>query len=75
MRYKVNTSYKIINYGTGCPASYKSKLLSLGFLPGKIFEIKRKALFGGPCQIKIRNADISIRIKELDLLSLEEVKL
>ncbi|WP_244614612.1 FeoA family protein [Pseudofrancisella aestuarii] len=71
--YKSNTKYKIKGYREECPISYKNKLLSLGLLPGKVLEIKRKALFGGPCQVSVRNADISIRIKELNLLELEEI--
>jgi ferrous iron transport protein A len=72
--YKPKTKYLIKGYCQKCATAYKNKLLSLGLLPGKIIEIKRKALFGGPCQISVRNADISIRIKELDLLDLEEIK-
>ena len=72
--YKSKTKYLIRGYCQKCPIAYKNKLLSLGLLPGKILEIKRKALFGGPCQVSVRNADISIRIKELDLLDLEEIK-
>lgn len=71
--YKVKTKYIIKGYRQECPVSYRNKLLSLGLLPGNILEIKRKAIFGGPCQISVRNADISMRIKELNLLDLEEV--
>ena len=71
--YKANKCYKIKEYKPECPTSYKNKLLSLGLLPGNILKIKNKALFGGPCQVSVRNADISIRIKELNLLELEEL--
>ncbi|QEO57605.1 FeoA domain-containing protein [Francisella marina] len=74
-KYKTNTKYLIKGYLQSCPVAYKNRLLSLGLLPGKTLEIKRKAIFGGPCQVSVRNADISIRVKELDLLDLEEIKL
>lgn len=74
MSYKTNTKYLIKGYQQECPVAYRNRLLSLGLLPGKTIEIKRKALFGGPCQVSVRNADISIRIKELNLLDLEEIK-
>lgn len=71
--YKSNTKYIIKSFRDECPIAYKNKLLSLGLLPGKVLEIKRKSLFGGPCQVSVRNADISIRVKELNLLELEEI--
>lgn len=73
-KYKTKTQYLIRGYLHNCPVAYRNRLLSLGLLPGKILEIKRKAILGGPCQVSVRNADISIRIKELDLLDLEEIK-
>lgn len=71
--YKPKTKYLIKTYRQECPTSYKNKLISLGLLPGTMLEIKRKAIFGGPCQVGVRNAEISIRIKDLALLNLEEI--
>ena len=72
-KYIPNKKYKILSFKDECPIAFKDKLLSLGLLPGNIIKIKRQALFGGPYQISIRNSELSIRVKDLNLINFEEI--
>ncbi len=65
--------YRVIGFTSDCPHHYLAKLLSFGFLPGTIFQVERKGLFGGPLQIKIRDFSVSLRQKEFAFLKVEQV--
>ena len=47
------------------------KLLSLGFIPGEKFYVAKKALFGNPYHIIIKNFSVSLRQSELDFIKVE----
>ncbi|MFZ9035159.1 MAG: FeoA domain-containing protein [Francisellaceae bacterium] len=74
MQPQLNHRYKILGFSNRCPANYRHKLLSLGFLPGTIFTVDKSAPFGNPLQLSIRNFSISMRKSELALINIEEVK-
>ncbi|WP_119342689.1 FeoA domain-containing protein [Facilibium subflavum] len=68
---KTKTSYRITGFSTDCPRNYMQKLLSLGFIPGVDFYIAKKALFGNPYHIFIKNFAVSLRSAELQFLKVE----
>lgn len=73
MKVQKNCHYRIIGFAANCPKNYLQKLLCMGFLPQAVLSVTRKSIFGGPCQISIKNTSISMRLRELNYLKLEEV--
>ncbi|MEM6161179.1 ferrous iron transporter A [Erwinia sp. P6884] len=63
--------YKIVRFAPDVSAAFRQKLLSLGLLPGAIFEVKRVAPFGDPVQIDTRLVSLMLRKKDLAFLQLE----
>ncbi len=49
------------------------KLLSLGFIPGGSFYIAKKALFGNPYHITIKNFSVSLRKSEILFMQVEKI--
>ncbi|GBU11745.1 ferrous iron transporter [Enterobacterales bacterium] len=64
-------AYKIIGFSAEISPAYRQKLLSLGMLPGSLFNIIRVAPMGDPVQIETRRTSLVVRKKDLDLLKLE----
>ncbi len=62
---KTRQAYKILGFNDNCPRNYMQKLLSLGFIPGETFYIAKKALFGNPYHIMIKNFSVSLRKSEI----------
>ncbi|WP_428944838.1 ferrous iron transporter A [Pantoea sp. FN060301] len=63
--------YKIVRFAPDVSAAFRQKLLSLGLLPGAIFEVKRVAPFGDPVQIDTCRVSLMLRKKDLASLQLE----
>lgn len=63
--------YKITGFSHEISPAYRQKLLSLGMLPGSLFNIIRVAPMGDPVQIETRRTSLVVRKKDLDLLKLE----
>ncbi|NQV71429.1 MAG: ferrous iron transport protein A [Pseudohongiella sp.] len=53
------------------PAELKSRLYSLGIIPGSVLELLRFAPLGDPMQIKIGGCFISIRKSEAQIISVD----
>lgn len=64
-------AYKITGFSHEISPAYRQKLLSLGMLPGSLFNIIRVAPMGNPVQIETRRTSLVVRKKDLDLLKLE----
>jgi len=64
-------AYKITGFSQDISPAYRQKLLSLGMLPGSLFNIIRVAPMGDPVQIETRRTSLVVRKKDLDLLKLE----
>lgn len=52
---------------------YRRKLLSMGLTPNTPFEVIRRAPFGDPIQIRVRNFYLSLRQHEVVQLEIERV--
>jgi len=66
--YKIGRQYKILSFDAKCSVSFKRRLLSMGFVPGAIFDVHRIAPFGDPVEIKIKGYSIALRREELAYL-------
>jgi len=64
-------AYIITGFSHEISPAYRQKLLSLGMLPGSLFNIIRVAPMGDPVQIETRRTSLVVRKKDLDLLKLE----
>ncbi|MEY4475489.1 MAG: putative ferrous iron transport protein [Pseudomonadota bacterium] len=64
-------SYKIVGFSPEISPAYRQKLLSLGMLPGSLFNVIRLAPLGDPIQIETRRVSLVVRKKDLDLLTLD----
>ncbi len=71
--YKINSRYKIEGFTDNCPSSYMHNLLSMGFLPGVIFLIKKVAPLADPYQVEIKGTSVSMRKTELAFIEVTEV--
>ena len=54
-------------------ASYRSKLMAMGMLPGTEFTLVRVAPLGDPVEIAVRGFLLSLRKREADVMSIERV--
>lgn len=52
---------------------YRQKLLAMGLTPGTEFQVVRRAPFGDPIEIRVRNFYLSLRQAETTLLQIERV--
>ncbi|KFK93101.1 MULTISPECIES: ferrous iron transporter A [unclassified Serratia (in: enterobacteria)] len=64
-------TYKIAGFSNAISPAYRQKLLSLGMLPGSLFEVVRVAPLGDPIEIKTRRVSLVLRKKDLDLILLD----
>jgi Fe2+ transport system protein FeoA len=55
-------------------SAYRQKLLAMGLTPHTQFEVIRRAPFGDPIEIRVRNFYLSLRQEEATLLQIEQVK-
>ncbi len=69
---KVGDKAKILSYDTD-DRSYRKKLLAMGLVKNKIFEVLRVAPMGDPVEILINNFNLTLRKKEADALNVEVV--
>ncbi len=53
------------------PADLKSRLYSLGIIPGSVLELLRFAPLGDPMQVKVGGSFISIRKSEAAIISVD----
>ena len=52
-------------------ASYRSKLLAMGLVPGVPFHVVRKAPLGDPVEIRVNGFHFCLRRKETEMLRLK----
>ncbi|AVJ19691.1 ferrous iron transporter A [Serratia rhizosphaerae] len=71
MHLQPKRSYKIAGFSPEISPAYRQKLLSLGMLPGSLFDVIRVAPLGDPIEIKTRRVSLVLRKKDLALLALE----
>jgi ferrous iron transport protein A len=71
MQFQPQCAYKILGFSPAISPAYRQKLLSLGMLPGSVFDIVRMAPLGDPIEIKTRRVALVVRKKDLQLLQLE----
>lgn len=67
------STVKIVRYLPDCSKSYRHRLMSMGLLPNAEFLVIRVAPLGDPIEIKVKNTCLTLRRKELDMLSLEVI--
>lgn len=48
-----------------------SRLMEMGFVPGTIVEVLRRAPFGGPVQYRVHGCSVSMRSAEASCVSVE----
>ena len=53
------------------PAELKSRLYSLGIIPGSVLQLLRLAPLGDPMQLKVGGSFVSIRKSEAEIISVE----
>jgi len=63
--------YKIAGFAAHISPAYRQKLLSLGMLPGSLFQVVRVAPLGDPIQIETRRVSLVLRRNDLAALVLE----
>ncbi|MBK2124553.1 FeoA domain-containing protein [Fangia hongkongensis] len=73
MEFQTKRHYKVKGFHQSCPHNYMQKLLSLGFIPESQFYIEKKALFGNPYHITIKNFSVSLRKSELQYIEVESL--
>lgn len=71
MPYTPGSSWKITGFSSAISPAYRQKLLSLGMLPGALFNVVRVAPFGDPIHIETRRVNLVLRKKDLALLNVE----
>ena len=63
---------RISDFDTSTPTFIKNRMLSLGFVPGTLVRIVRKAPLGDPVEYELRGSRISLRKSEAELLNIAE---
>ncbi len=66
---KIGENAKIIAYNTS--SKTMSRMFTMGLVIGSKICMKRKALFNGPIQIKIKNFYLAIRKSDADKIVVE----
>jgi ferrous iron transport protein A len=69
--FVIGQAYKIRRLPNELNSSYRSKLLSMGLMPGTTIMVERIAPLGGPVQLRVNNFALSLRQQELAQLELE----
>ena len=73
LNLKAGDRVKVTGYSQGDPI-YRSKLLSMGLIPGVLFRVIRSAPMGDPLEILVNGFHLSLRRQEADILNIEMVK-
>lgn len=73
MQFTPDTTWKITGFAREISPAYRQKLLSLGMLPGSLFNVVRIAPLGDPIHIETRRVNLVLRKKDLALLEVESV--
>lgn len=73
MRLNIGQTYRIKRLANTVDRNYRYKLLSMGMVPGAVFEIKRLAPLGDPVELRVNHFSLSLRLKELLAFELEVV--
>lgn len=73
MQFTPNSAWKITGFSREISPAYRQKLLSLGMLPGSLFNVVRIAPLGDPIHIETRRVNLVLRKKDLELLQVEAV--
>ena len=60
----------VVGFNEGS-ASYRSKLLTMGLVPGVPFHVVRKAPLGDPVEIRVNGFHLCLRRKETKMLRLK----
>lgn len=63
---------KVLGFGPG-ERSYRQKLLAMGLTPNTEFEVIRRAPFGDPIEIRVRQFYLSLRQAEAKLIQIVRV--
>ncbi|HJO92184.1 MAG TPA: FeoA domain-containing protein [Victivallales bacterium] len=71
--FEVKKTYKVEGFSKNCPSAFMHNLLSMGFIPGSTFEVKKIAPLMDPCQIEIKGFFVSLRKSELNLMEVKEL--
>ncbi len=71
--YEIGKKYEIDGFADECPDAFVNRLLSMGFIPGNTFQIKRVAPLSDPIQIEIKDTCVSLRKSELCLMEATEL--
>jgi ferrous iron transport protein A len=50
---------------------HRCRLLEMGFTRGAEVEISRRAAFGGPLEVRLRNYRLSLRVDEAEAIRVE----
>jgi len=50
---------------------HRCRLLEMGFTRGAEVEISRRAAFGGPLEVRVRNYRLSLRVDEAEAIRVE----
>ena len=62
----LNIGEKCCIQGLGStPVGYRNKMLVMGFLPGTIVKLRRKAPLGDPLELEIKGGSICVRQDEV----------
>ena len=70
---QVGQSALIENISPDCDKKVKQRLRDMGFVAGEEVLVKKKALFGDPIKIILKNYELTIRKKEADLINIKNV--
>ncbi|KNC11043.1 ferrous iron transporter A [Klebsiella sp. RIT-PI-d] len=73
MQFTPLSAWKITGFSGEISPAYRQKLLSLGMLPGSLFNIVRVAPLGDPIHIETRRVNLVLRKKDLALLQVEQI--
>lgn len=74
MNFLPNSTWKIIGFAREISPAYRQKLLSLGMLPGSLFNVVRVAPLGDPIHIETRRVSLVLRKTDLELLNVEAMR-
>lgn len=71
-QFRIGQKGRITGIRSGDPL-YRNRLISMGLLPGTVFEVTRIAPLGDPLEITVRGFALSLRKHEAAILDIEQV--
>jgi Fe2+ transport system protein FeoA len=72
-KFQKGRTYEITGFHEDCPKNYRQKLLSMGFVEGARFYVKKQAPLNGPLQVEIQGYFVSMRQAELALIKCRRI--